>query len=303
MNDIMQYATPALSSDEMYEMRTTRSRVTLASGMVLGLTEWHGPRSVAIREPVVLLHGMGDASGVWIGIAPFLLAQRRVLCIDLRGHGESAWSDTGDYRTNTHVHDVTELLEVIGLDRVTLVGHSLGGAVALAYATRFPERVRDLVIIDHGPESVAASGASIRKAIGEACRIYRHRDEFTAVLRARHPLGDAELLTQVAATLLGTAPGGGFIVKYDPAVVRDAEPSSVTLDDREDTWRQLRALEARTLIVRGVASSVLPMAVARHMLESIGADAQLETIPMAGHSIQLDNTVALRESLVRFLAG
>ncbi|WP_186032128.1 alpha/beta fold hydrolase [Burkholderia gladioli] len=286
----------------------TRSRVVLADGMTLSLTEWHDAPSSATttatttREPVVLLHGLGDASGVWLGIAPWLLAQRRVLGVDLRGHGESAWSGECDYRTDTHVRDLAGLLDVIGLERVTLVGHSLGGAVALAYAARFPRRVGNLVIVDHGPEVAEASSASILDAIRESCRVYPGRDDFAAVLHARHPLGDAGLLTRIAATLVRDVSCGGFMVKHDPAVVRDAEPSSAAADDRDDTWGQLRRLRARTLIVRGMASSVLPRAVACRMLESIDAEAHLETIRMAGHSVHLDNTTALRESLVRFLA-
>lgn len=302
----MLLATHPLSEDRAKAIRATQSRVTLPGGMVLGLTEWQGPRrSAEQRPPIVFVHGLGDSSSAWLGIAPYLCDRYRVLGIDLRGHGESDWSADRDYRTNTHAADVDALLDLLGLDVVSLVGHSLGGAVALRYAVRHPQRTHSLVIVDHGPDVADASAEHIRNAIRDACRVYRHPDDFAAVLRARHALGDAELLKHVAATMVREARDGGYMLKHDPAVVRDVgqpAPSGRRIEENNETWQLLGTLRTRTAIMRGIASSVLSAAVAKRMVESIGGEASLETIPMAGHSIHLDNAAGLRESILRFFA-
>ncbi|WP_213781734.1 alpha/beta hydrolase [Caballeronia sp. dw_276] len=274
--------------------------------MTLGVTEWHEQEPVRrSRPPIVFLHGMGDAASVWLGIAPFLCDRFRVLGIDLRGHGESDWSVRQDYRIASYVADVEALLDVLGLDRVSLVGHSLGGAVSIRYATKHPEQIHSMIIVDHGPDTAASSADHICKAIRDACRIYGDVDDYATVLRERHPLGEADLLKRIAATMMRRAANGGFELKHDPAVIADSGPSATSderLDDNAWTWQSLAALRTRTAIIRGVASSVLSAAVAKRMLELTGGDVTLETIPMAGHSIHLDNAVKLREAILRFFA-
>ena len=96
---------------------------------------------------VILLHGMAGHSGTWDGVAGALIAAgRRVIALDLRGHGHSARSTSyplADFST-----DVTTLLDQLELTQVDLVGHSLGGFIALSVAAQQPRRVRRLLIED-----------------------------------------------------------------------------------------------------------------------------------------------------------
>lgn len=299
-------ATHPIPRDKESAITTTQTRVPLPSGMTLGLTEWHEREPLRRRlPPIVFLHGMGDAASVWLGIAPFLCDRARVLGIDLRGHGESDWSVKQEYRIGSYAADVDALLDVLGLDRVSLVGHSLGGAVAIRYAAKHPERIRSMIIVDHGPDTVASSSDHIYKSIRDACRNYADVNEYATVLRERHPLGEADLLNRIAATMMRRASNGGFELKHDPAVIADFGRSATAnerLEENTWTWQSLAALRTRTAIIRGVASSVVSAAVAKRMLELTGGDATLETIPMAGHSIHLDNAVRLREAILRFFA-
>ncbi|MEV6905882.1 alpha/beta hydrolase [Amycolatopsis sp. NPDC051071] len=96
--------------------------------------------------PVVLLHALGSKSGTWDDLAARLaMLGRRVLAVDLRGHGDSA--HTEKYSLDAMADDVAELLE----DQVDLVGHSMGGRVAVLLAQRLPGRVRRLVVEDTPP--------------------------------------------------------------------------------------------------------------------------------------------------------
>ena len=97
--------------------------------------------------PVILLHGMAGRSDTWDGVAGALIAAgRKVIALDLRGHGRSARA--ASYPLSDFSADVTTLLDQLELAQVDLVAHSLGGFVALSVAAQQPTRVRRLLIED-----------------------------------------------------------------------------------------------------------------------------------------------------------
>lgn len=105
--------------------------------------------------PAVLLHGMGSSAATWDGFAAALGgAGRRVLAIDARGHGAS--SRTAEYTFAAMVDDLRGFLDEHAVDRVDLIGHSMGGGVAQLFAGRYPDRVRRLVIEEAAPPPHAA---------------------------------------------------------------------------------------------------------------------------------------------------
>lgn len=100
-------------------------------------------------EPMVLLHGMRSNGLGWRSVADALAETHRVYLPDLRGHGVSEWP--GEYAFESMRDDVIGFLEALGLDRIVLIGHSLGGTVALLVAEQAPERVARLVLEDSVP--------------------------------------------------------------------------------------------------------------------------------------------------------
>lgn len=106
-----------------------------------------GPPSA--REPLVLLHSLGDESSYWDEVAAQLARSRQVYAVDLRGHGRSDWP--GTYSLRLMCDDVSGLLDALGLHRVTLIGHSMGGVVSYLLAGQRPERVARLVLEDPAP--------------------------------------------------------------------------------------------------------------------------------------------------------
>ena len=97
--------------------------------------------------PVVFVHSFGGDSSHWSSQLSHLRHHRRALAIDLRGHGKSAGPNDDDYAVASFVKDVEAVVEKLGLKRFVLVGHSLGGAVAVKYAGRNPRRVAGLVLV------------------------------------------------------------------------------------------------------------------------------------------------------------
>jgi pimeloyl-ACP methyl ester carboxylesterase len=98
------------------------------------------------RQPVVLLHGLGDSGPDWDPVLNGLAAAFRVFLLDLRGHGDS--DRPGDYSFELMRDDVLGFLDAVPLERVALVGHSMGAVVAVLVAHAAPDRVTHLVLED-----------------------------------------------------------------------------------------------------------------------------------------------------------
>jgi len=97
--------------------------------------------------PVVFVHSFGGSSGHWFAPLAHLRPTRRALAIDLRGHGESDPPAAGSYAVVDLAADIAAVVDSLGLERFVLVGHSMGGAAAIAYAGANPDRVAGLVLI------------------------------------------------------------------------------------------------------------------------------------------------------------
>lgn len=109
-------------------------------------------RSGADRDAIVLLHGIASSSRTWQPLLDELAARRcdrEVIALDLLGHGESS-APTADYSLGLFATAVRDLLALHGHRRVTLVGHSLGGAVAMQFAYTFPQLCGRLVLVSSG---------------------------------------------------------------------------------------------------------------------------------------------------------
>ena len=101
--------------------------------------------------PVVLLvHGMAGSSATWRHVAPALARRFTVIAPDLLGHGESGKPRRGEYALGAHANFLRDLLHVLGHERATVVGQSLGGGVAMQFAYQFPERCERLVLVGSG---------------------------------------------------------------------------------------------------------------------------------------------------------
>ncbi|MFC5906012.1 alpha/beta fold hydrolase [Streptacidiphilus monticola] len=98
---------------------------------------------------VLLIHGIGDSSSTWSPVIPGLARHHRVIAPDLLGHGASD-RPRADYSVGAYANGMRDLLSVLGIERATLVGHSLGGAVAMQFAYQFPERCERLVLVATG---------------------------------------------------------------------------------------------------------------------------------------------------------
>jgi pimeloyl-ACP methyl ester carboxylesterase len=106
-------------------------------------------RCVGDGPAVVLIHGITSSSRTWRSVIPALAERHTVIAPDLLGHGRSA-KPRGDYSLGAYASGIRDLLVALDIPRATIVGHSLGGGVAMQFAYQFPERIERLALVDSG---------------------------------------------------------------------------------------------------------------------------------------------------------
>ena len=260
--------------------------------------ELHGHRMLyrmaGSGPPVVLIHGMVNSSRHWESVALSLASDYTVIAPDLLGHGDSAVV-RGDYSLGAHAASIRDLLAAIGVDRASVVGHSLGGGVAMQFFYQFPHRVERLALVSSGglgPEvspllrGAALPGASALLWLAAHPRLLDLVDRSLkgvyarAVVRALRPLGQPAARNAFLQTL---------------RAVIDRHGQRVGARDR------LYLLESfPTLIVWGERDNTIPLAHGRAAHEAIPGS-RFETLPRAAHFPNLEDPKGLAAVLRDFL--
>jgi pimeloyl-ACP methyl ester carboxylesterase len=247
----------------------------------------------------LMIHGFGEGGYVWDRVLPAIASRYDAIAPDLRGHGDSAWDAEARYDVQAHIDDVVHVIRALDLHRLVLVGHSMGGEIAIHVAAQCADRVAGLVIVDFGPCLNPEGIAMVRAEIEAANRVYSSVEEYASWLSKRRPLIAKEVLLSLAQCALRAHPGEGFRLKVDPAITRSQCRQSNAASDA-GLWSLLSRMAWPVLVVRGAGSAVLSRNVAERMIE-IMPYARLETVPAAGHGVILDNPKGFEAAIRPFL--
>jgi pimeloyl-ACP methyl ester carboxylesterase len=252
-------------------------------------------------EPTFLLiHGFGDGGFIWTDFLPRLASLSRAIAIDLRGHGDSDWDIHSRYHSAAHLDDIVFVINRLGLTDIVPIGHSLGGEIAIRLASQHPKLVRGIVIVDYGPELDRTATAHIRREFVIESRIYSELPEYLAHLDAKLPLICPRLRWPLAQNALRKRAQGGFELKRDPAMATARAPSNAST--LPALWRALKEISCPTLLVRGMASSVLPLSVAKRMLRVL-PNGSFSSVKLAGHAVMIDNPDDFAAATLAFITG
>jgi len=261
-----------------------------ANGLRLHALEWGAPGIPGL----LFLHG-GSAHCHWFDATAPLFADRfHVVALDQRGHGESQWPDPPAYSTQDFCEDLLGVLAALGWEQMVLVGHSMGGHNAMAFAAWHPNRVRALVIADSRP-SIPAERLSVMQARGyRPLRTYDGPESAVARFRLlpRETVADPELLRHLADAGI-VRRGERWVYRFDPACNGTRQPV--------DAWPLLSRITAPTLVVRGEWSPILPRGMAGEMVKRISG-ARLEEVSGTYHHLMLDRPAAFVSVLDRFFS-
>jgi pimeloyl-ACP methyl ester carboxylesterase len=267
--------------------------------------------SVSVTEwsrrgfPCVLLHGFGDASGVWSHLAIRIAQQFHVAAMDLRGHGDSDWDPETRYDAETFVADLTETVGALGFQRMILVGHSLGADVAIRFAADNASRVAALIIVDFGPELDKGGIDEVIRSFATMPRAFASPEEYAQWLIDKRPLADPGALRQFARHNLRPSPAG-WEPKADPALATRSQISGLVASNgryrNPDLWPILGRIKCPSLVVRGGGSGVFPSDVASRMVERTLWNARFATISAAGHAVMIDNPAEFSATAMGFVS-
>jgi pimeloyl-ACP methyl ester carboxylesterase len=264
-------------------------------GMRFHYVDW-GTRGL---PPMLFLHGGGLNVHTWDLVCASLKPERHCLALDQRGHGDSEWSPVMDYATESHAEDLGAFVDHLGLDRFVLVGMSLGGANALAWAGRHSERLAALVLVDVGPEVRQAGVRKIAAFTSEATPL-DSVEEFVARALAFNPRRDATLLRRSLLHNLRRTPDGKWMWKYDQRHRGRALDPAAAGRRRELLWSAVAKVSCPTLVVRGGESDVFHDEDAERLSGALPRGRWVK-IPNAGHTVQGDNPAGLLVALREFL--
>ena len=243
-------------------------------------------RMVGSGPPLLLIHGIGDSSETWLDVLPRLAERHTVIAPDLLGHGESA-RPRADYTVAGYACGMRDLLGVLDLGRVSVVGHSLGGGIAMQFAYQFPERCERLVLVGSGgigPEVhpllriAAAPGAELGLSVATSAPARTALRLAAPVLRATGGMrlgADMDYVLERYRSLRSRTARQAFLRTLRAGV--DVRGQVITMLDR-----CYLAAGLPTLIIWGRRDHVIPV---RHASIAHGAmpGSRLEIFERSGH--------------------
>jgi pimeloyl-ACP methyl ester carboxylesterase len=234
---------------------------------------------------VLLLHSLGTDTRMWLPQRDGLVRRHRVLAMDSRGHGRSGGDEV--MAVGEWVADVDRVLTHAGVDRVTVVGLSMGGIQAMAYAAQHPERVAGLVVADSfarlDPE---VADGKIAMLTGQAERL------------GMSGLADAYVADTI--TLTPAPPGAWDVRAAIAAMTAPAYLAAVRTCFGADVTGLLPMITAPTLVLWGERDEKTPRPLSELVAARIDG-ARLARVPMAGHLSNLENPAAFTAHVADFL--
>jgi pimeloyl-ACP methyl ester carboxylesterase len=243
--------------------------------------------------PIVMVHGFGAAIDWWDEIAPALANDHRVIRIDLIGHGGTAAPASG-YTIPRQAELVAAVLDRLGVDRVTVIGHSMGGEVATALAEKNPARIAAMILIDSPPTAGATfsllTDAAMTPVLGELLSHFESEDAMRRGLAQGFAPGfpvpekfvaDLEQLTYTA--------------------FRSAHEESIAYRNAKPTNERLAALTPvpPLLALIGTEDAIVPPAHEKYFAQVPGA--KIAMIEGSGHSPMVEKPARTLELIQDFL--
>ncbi len=249
----------------------------------------------ADRPPVLCLPGLTRNARDFEELAERLAGEWRVICVELRGRGDSAYAkDSATYNPLQYLEDLGELFAQAGLEQVIAVGTSLGGLLTMLLAATTPERLAGALLNDIGPEVDPTGIERIRGYVGQARNFPTWMHAARALAESQGPTFPEATITDwlaMAKRCMVVGSNGRIHFDYDMKI---AEPfAQADGASNVDMWPAFKALAGRPVtLLRGALSDVLSPAVFKKMAKPL-PEAQAVTVPGVGHAPTLAEPAAL----------
>jgi pimeloyl-ACP methyl ester carboxylesterase len=282
-------------------MAEPAARFYESQGLQLHYADWGNEAA----PPLILIHGGLDHCRNWDAVARELQPHFHIVAPDLRGHGDSEWAKGSSYSLSDNVHDLTRLMRVLNVQDAAIVGHSMGGMIALAYAGTYPDRVSRLAVLDGAflsGSQPAPIAERMSRWIDQLERISEHEpsafktiEEAAQRLSARNRRLTPELALHLARHGVRQNADGLYRWKFDH-YQRARAPYRLTPEDYADLWSRVTC---PTLLMWG-SESFLPDPEAAGLLAHF-RQVELVKLDGAGHWLHHDRLGEVLASLRGFL--
>jgi pimeloyl-ACP methyl ester carboxylesterase len=243
-------------------------RLRVSAGIDIHYCAW-GDESLPV---LFLVHGANSHLRSWEPVASELADSYRVVCPDLRGHGESGWA-SGGYRVADFTRDLHDLARALDVGPFDFVGHSLGGRIGIAYAAKHREDIKHLILSDIGPEAPKEAALFARKSAahglvgGREIRGFSTLEEVEAYYEAAYPGWQREFYRLQAHHAVRLNWAGKWVFRADPDLFWINGSAGVR--DNEYLWEQEKLISCPTLILWACGQSFLDSAIVTRMLGDI----------------------------------
>lgn len=267
----------------------TEQFVTL-NGLRIHYLDWGSPG----KPPFLMLHGIGRTAHEFDHIVPSFGRDYHVMALDMRGHGDSAWSPEGAYLVEDYAKDLEAFVEHFDLRGVTLLGNSTGGRVVQVYAGLHPARVARLIVEDVGPERPNEIASAFARRVRQEQQGWASEDELVTSLRRTNPRTPETLLRTYAHYGTKRNAAGRLVWKRDPNLVKGFVPT--------DLWDSVRRITCPTIYILGGASRIVPPETQQKLKQTL-PDVQIVVMPGLGHYPSQEAAPDYIRIVQAFLAG
>jgi pimeloyl-ACP methyl ester carboxylesterase len=263
-----------------------RDRDVTVNGLRLHCLDWGGEG----RTPLLLLHGFTGHAHAWDTLSIALQPHFHVFALDQRGHGDSDPAEV--YTPIVAFDDISGVVGQLGLRSLVLAGLSMGGRNAMYFASRRPDLIRKLVIVDIGPE---ISRRAMEPSPGPPePDTWESIEQAAQHLFRANPFPGIHYYRWVVSASLRERADGALVWKWHPSVKERRTQADI------DWWAVVKAITPPTLVLRGELSPVLDREVAERMARELPSGRFVE-IPRALHTLHEDNPDAVLAALRDFL--
>jgi esterase len=245
-------------------------RFITVNGLRLHYLDWGSPE----KPPFIMLHGISRVAHQFDHLARIFTPDYHVIAIDMRGHGDSAWSPEGAYMVEDYVKDLEGFTDQLNLRGLTLLGNSTGGRVVQVYAGLHPDRVSRLIVEDVGPERTNDIASAFTRQVKQEEDGWASEEELLASLRKSNSKTPPAILESYAHFASKKRADGRIVWKRDPGLARGFVPTEL--------WRFVREIKCPTIYILGGASRIVPPET-QDKLRDVLPNAKIVVMPGLGH--------------------
>ncbi|WP_372776787.1 alpha/beta fold hydrolase [Mangrovibacterium sp.] len=256
---------------------------------------------------IVIVHGLYGSSDNWLTVGKKLGKHHHVYLIDQRNHGRSP--NTEEHSYELMKEDLAAFFVQHKIDKATVIGHSMGGKTAMFFAAEYPEKIEKLIIADIAPKDYMDLGEISQYyqhqlilqtliELNNHCEDYSSRDDISKYLKLK--LGSQDLVMFLLKSIYLDKKSNHFKCRVNVEVLYDSLDEIISGMNYRWLEDRIPIVGYPVLFIRGAKSDYLSEEDVK-MVKEIYPEAQIETIPNAGHWLHAEQPKLFMDALLRFI--